>query len=43
MDSALFVRLAGGRVSGVDKLGEVTLGGDTEVGRRIVENLAFTI
>lgn len=43
MDSVLFVRLAGGRVSGVDKLGEVDLGGDTEVGRRIVENLAFTI
>ncbi|MFD6895992.1 maleylpyruvate isomerase family mycothiol-dependent enzyme [Rhodococcus sp. NPDC060086] len=43
MDSGLFVRLAGGRVSGVDKLDEVTLGGDTAVGRRIVENLAFTI
>ncbi|NLU64419.1 maleylpyruvate isomerase family mycothiol-dependent enzyme [Rhodococcus sp. HNM0563] len=43
MESALFVRLAGGRVSGVDKLGEVVLGGDTEVGGRIVENLAFTI
>lgn len=43
MDSGLFVRLAGGRVRAVDRLGDVTFGGDVTVGRRIVENLAFTI
>ncbi|WP_407444458.1 maleylpyruvate isomerase family mycothiol-dependent enzyme [Rhodococcus sp. (in: high G+C Gram-positive bacteria)] len=43
MDSSLFVRLAGGRVRAVDRLDEITLGGDTAVGRRLVENLAFTI
>jgi uncharacterized protein (TIGR03083 family) len=43
MDSGLFVRLAGGRVHAFDHLGDITLGGDTTVGRRIVDNLAFTI
>lgn len=43
MDSGLFVRLAGGRLRAEDRIGEITLGGDTEVGRRIVDNLAFTI
>ncbi len=43
VDSGLFVRLAGGRVRAVDRLDEITLGGDTAVGRRLVENLAFTI
>ncbi len=43
MDSGLFVRLAGGRVRAEDRIDEITLGGDTEVGRRIVDNLAFTI
>lgn len=43
MDSSLFVRLAGGRVRAEDRLDEITLGGDTVVGRRIVDNLAFTI
>ncbi|WP_226436977.1 maleylpyruvate isomerase family mycothiol-dependent enzyme [Rhodococcus yananensis] len=43
MESGLFVRLAGGRVRAVDRLGDVTFGGDETVGRRIVEHLAFTI
>ncbi|MCB8912339.1 MULTISPECIES: maleylpyruvate isomerase family mycothiol-dependent enzyme [Rhodococcus] len=43
MDSGLFVRLAGGRVRAEDRIEEISLGGDTEVGRRIVDNLAFTI
>lgn len=43
MDSGLFVRLAGGRVRAEDRIDEISLGGDTEVGRRIVDNLAFTI
>lgn len=43
MDSGLFVRLAGGRVRAFDRLDEIDLGGDTAVGHRIVENLAFTI
>lgn len=43
MTSGLFVRLAGGRVRAVDRLGDVGFGGDEAVGRRIVENLAFTI
>lgn len=43
MDSGLFVRLAGGRVRAQDRLDEIRLGGDVETGRRIVDNLAFTI
>ncbi|NCL74913.1 maleylpyruvate isomerase family mycothiol-dependent enzyme [Rhodococcus sp. YH1] len=43
MDSRLFVRLAGGRTHAFDRLDEITLGGDTTVGRRIVDHLAFTI
>lgn len=43
LDSGLFVRLAGGRVRAFDHLDEITLGGDTTVGRRLVDNLAFTI
>jgi len=43
LDSGLFARLAGGRVRAFDHLDEITLGGDTTVGRRIVDNLAFTI
>ncbi len=43
LDSGLFARLAGGRVHAFDHLDEITLGGDTTTGRRIVENLAFTI
>ncbi|BDB59873.1 MULTISPECIES: maleylpyruvate isomerase family mycothiol-dependent enzyme [Rhodococcus] len=43
MDSGLFVRLAGGRVRAEDRIDEISLGDDTEVGRRIVDNLAFTI
>ncbi|AUM15811.1 MULTISPECIES: maleylpyruvate isomerase family mycothiol-dependent enzyme [Rhodococcus] len=43
MDSRLFVRLAGGRVHAFERLDEIALGGDTTVGRRIVDNLAFVI
>ena len=43
MDSALFVRLAGGRLRAEDRIDEISFGGDREVGRRIVDNLAFTI
>ncbi|MEU5843107.1 maleylpyruvate isomerase family mycothiol-dependent enzyme [Rhodococcus sp. NPDC047139] len=43
MDSSLFVRLAGGRERAADRLDEISFGGDSEVGRRIVDNLAFTI
>nr|WP_241387170.1 maleylpyruvate isomerase family mycothiol-dependent enzyme [Rhodococcus sp. CH91] len=43
MDSSLFVRLAGGRLRAEDRLGDIVLHDDTEVGRRIVDNLAFTI
>jgi len=43
MDSGLFVRLAGGRVHAADRIDEISLGGDVEVARRIVDNLAFTI
>ncbi|MEE2033854.1 maleylpyruvate isomerase family mycothiol-dependent enzyme [Rhodococcus chondri] len=43
MDSGLFVRLAGGRARAFDHRDEIALAGDTTVGRRIVDNLAFTI
>lgn len=43
MDSGLFVRLAGGRVRAADHLDGIVLAGDTEVARRIVDHLAFTI
>lgn len=43
LDSGLFVRLCGGRVNPADHVGSVRFGGDEEVGKRIVENLAFTI
>jgi uncharacterized protein (TIGR03083 family) len=42
MSSSLFVRLAGGRVDPADRLAEVVCTGDTELGRRIALNLAFT-
>lgn len=43
--SALFMRVACGRRPASDALsrGEITLGGDTELGRRIATSLAFTI
>jgi uncharacterized protein (TIGR03083 family) len=40
LDGLLFTRLAGGRT---DEAGAVELGGDTEVGARIVERLNFVI
>lgn len=43
MDSRLFTRLAGGRTTAAEHASEFELGGDTEVGRRIVDHLAFTI
>ena len=43
LDSLLFVRLCGGRVNPAEYLESVQYEGDVEVGRRIVENLAFTI
>lgn len=43
MDSRLFTRLSGGRVRAVDHRDAITLSGDTAVGERIVEHLAFTI
>lgn len=43
MDSRLFTRLAGGRTTAAEHAAEFGLGGDTEVGRRIVDHLAFTI
>jgi hypothetical protein len=35
--------LAGGRTTAVDHRDEIALNGDTAVGKRIVDNLAFTI
>lgn len=43
LSSGLFLRLAGGRVDPADHMSEVSIEGDVELGRRIVNNLAFTI
>lgn len=43
LSSGLFARLAGGRVAAEDRLSDVEYSGDTELGTRIVRNLAFTI
>ncbi|GAA1219085.1 maleylpyruvate isomerase family mycothiol-dependent enzyme [Prauserella alba] len=43
LDAGLFARLAGGRVAAEDRLSDVEYSGDTELGERIVRNLAFTI
>jgi uncharacterized protein (TIGR03083 family) len=43
LGSRLFSRLACGRVDPVQKLGEVQLTGDTDLGRRVVASLPFTI
>jgi hypothetical protein len=43
MGSDLFTRLASGRVEPGVALSEVQLSGDKELGRRIIDNLAFTI
>ncbi|MDV6012416.1 maleylpyruvate isomerase family mycothiol-dependent enzyme [Haloechinothrix sp. LS1_15] len=43
LGSGLFARLAGGRVQPDDHLADVEILGDTELGERVVRNLAFTI
>lgn len=43
MNSQLFTRVACGRVQAFDHEGEITIDGDHAVGKRIVDNLAFTI
>jgi hypothetical protein len=42
LSSNLFVRLAGGRVEPATCLAEIGFTGDTELGRRVAGNLAFT-
>lgn len=43
MPSGLFARLRGGRTTAAEHSGEITLGGDQELGRRLVDNLRFTM
>ncbi|MFI6869948.1 maleylpyruvate isomerase family mycothiol-dependent enzyme [Nocardia sp. NPDC050406] len=43
MGSELFARLRGGRTSAEAHADEIALGGDTELGDRLVRSLAFTI
>src|SRR5262245_29195472 len=45
LDRRTFARLAGGRWSGEDARtrGDVSVAGDTDLGQRVVDNLAFTI
>ncbi|WP_216901370.1 maleylpyruvate isomerase family mycothiol-dependent enzyme [Nocardia alni] len=43
MPSGLFARLRGGRTTAAEHSGEITLGGDRELGRRLVDNLRFTM
>ncbi|MEV0948214.1 maleylpyruvate isomerase family mycothiol-dependent enzyme [Rhodococcus sp. NPDC049939] len=43
LDSRLFTRLAGGRTTAVEHPDDIRLTGDTTTGKRIVDNLAFTI
>jgi uncharacterized protein (TIGR03083 family) len=43
LGSPLFTRLACGRVDPAEKLAEVHLAGDTDLGRRVVTSLPFTI
>jgi len=43
LSSMLFLRLTGGRRDGVERADEVVMGGDGDLARRLVENLAFTI
>jgi len=45
MDRRTFARLAGGRWSGADARhkGQVEVGGDVDLGNRVVDNMAFTI
>ena len=43
IDRAVFARLAGGRADAVSGLGQINCDGDLALGRRVVENFAFTI
>jgi len=43
MPTGVFARLGGGRADPAALLGQVTIDGDTEVGERIVANMAYTI
>ncbi|RJO72300.1 maleylpyruvate isomerase family mycothiol-dependent enzyme [Nocardia panacis] len=43
LDAGLFARLGGGRTTAAEHSGEITCVGDTALGRRVIENLAFTI
>ncbi len=43
LDSGLLARLCGGRTTADTHLDDITLGGDEELGLRLVRNLAFTI
>jgi uncharacterized protein (TIGR03083 family) len=43
LPSTVFARLAGGRADALSGLDAVDFAGDLELGRRVVENLAFTI
>lgn len=43
MDSGLLVRLGGGRVTADSELGRIRFRGDSDLGRRLVRKLAFTI
>jgi uncharacterized protein (TIGR03083 family) len=43
LGSRLFTRLACGRVDPAEKLAEVHLAGDTDLGRRVVTSLPFTV
>lgn len=43
MDSGLLMRLGGGRVTADSELGRIRFRGDSDLGRQLVRNLAFTI
>ncbi|GAB3441870.1 maleylpyruvate isomerase family mycothiol-dependent enzyme [Actinophytocola sediminis] len=43
LDSTLFTRLAGGRVPVGDRLGDIAIAGDTDLGRQVAHALPFTI
>ncbi|WP_054815610.1 maleylpyruvate isomerase family mycothiol-dependent enzyme [Nocardia arizonensis] len=43
LDHGLLVRLGGGRTTAEDHLADISVTGDTELGLRLVRNLAFTI
>ena len=43
LPSTVFVRLAGGRADALSGLDTIRLDGDLDLGRRVAQNLAFTI